>query len=52
MRACCNEEIFGPVAPVASFSSGDEAIDRANDTQYALVALRLHGRRWSCVQDD
>src|SRR5918911_2283925 len=27
------EEIFGPVAPVASFSSEDEAIDAANDTE-------------------
>ena len=32
------EEIFGPVAPVAAFSSEDEAIERANDTEYGLVA--------------
>jgi succinate-semialdehyde dehydrogenase / glutarate-semialdehyde dehydrogenase len=32
------EEIFGPVAPVAGFSSEDEAIERANDTEYGLVA--------------
>jgi succinate-semialdehyde dehydrogenase / glutarate-semialdehyde dehydrogenase len=32
------EEIFGPVAPVASFDSEDEAIAAANDTQYGLVA--------------
>ena len=32
------EEIFGPVAPVASFSSEDEAIAAANDTEYGLVA--------------
>ena len=33
-----SEEIFGPVAPIAGFSSEDEAIDRANDTEYGLVA--------------
>ncbi len=32
------EEIFGPVAPVASFSSEEEAITAANDTEYGLVA--------------
>jgi succinate-semialdehyde dehydrogenase / glutarate-semialdehyde dehydrogenase len=32
------EEIFGPVAPVASFDSTDEAIAAANDTEYGLVA--------------
>jgi succinate-semialdehyde dehydrogenase/glutarate-semialdehyde dehydrogenase len=32
------EEIFGPVAPVASFDSEDEAIAAANDTEYGLVA--------------
>ena len=32
------EEIFGPVAPVFSFDSEDEAIDAANDTEYGLVA--------------
>ncbi|MBA2629987.1 MAG: NAD-dependent succinate-semialdehyde dehydrogenase [Thermoleophilaceae bacterium] len=33
-----SEEIFGPVAPIATFSSEDEAIERANDTEYGLVA--------------
>jgi succinate-semialdehyde dehydrogenase/glutarate-semialdehyde dehydrogenase len=33
-----SEEIFGPVAPVASFNSEDEAIAAANDTEYGLVA--------------
>ncbi len=33
-----HEEIFGPVAPVTTFSSDDEAIERANDTEYGLVA--------------
>jgi succinate-semialdehyde dehydrogenase/glutarate-semialdehyde dehydrogenase len=32
------EEIFGPVAPVKDFSSEDEAIAAANDTEYGLVA--------------
>src|SRR3712207_1956800 len=33
-----SEEIFGPVAPVKGFSSEDEAIKAANDTEYGLVA--------------
>jgi succinate-semialdehyde dehydrogenase / glutarate-semialdehyde dehydrogenase len=33
-----NEEIFGPVASIQSFKSEDEAIQRANDTEYGLVA--------------
>ena len=32
------EEIFGPVAPVASFDSEEEAIAASNDTEYGLVA--------------
>jgi succinate-semialdehyde dehydrogenase/glutarate-semialdehyde dehydrogenase len=32
------EEIFGPVAPVTSFASEEDAIARANDTEYGLVA--------------
>jgi succinate-semialdehyde dehydrogenase / glutarate-semialdehyde dehydrogenase len=32
------EEIFGPVAALQSFSSEDEVIRRANDTEYGLVA--------------
>jgi succinate-semialdehyde dehydrogenase/glutarate-semialdehyde dehydrogenase len=32
------EEIFGPVAPVATFSSDEEAISAANRTEYGLVA--------------
>jgi succinate-semialdehyde dehydrogenase / glutarate-semialdehyde dehydrogenase len=32
------EEIFGPVAPVATFATEAEAIERANDTEYGLVA--------------
>jgi succinate-semialdehyde dehydrogenase/glutarate-semialdehyde dehydrogenase len=33
-----DEEIFGPVAPVASFSTEREAIEAANRTVYGLVA--------------
>ncbi|HTK33805.1 MAG TPA: NAD-dependent succinate-semialdehyde dehydrogenase [Caulobacteraceae bacterium] len=33
-----NEEIFGPVASIQTFKSEDEAIKRANATEYGLVA--------------
>ena len=33
-----DEEIFGPVAPVATFSSDEQAIEAANRTEYGLVA--------------
>jgi succinate-semialdehyde dehydrogenase/glutarate-semialdehyde dehydrogenase len=32
------EEIFGPVAPVQTFATEDEAVAAANDTEYGLVA--------------
>jgi succinate-semialdehyde dehydrogenase/glutarate-semialdehyde dehydrogenase len=32
------EEIFGPVAPIAAFSSNEQAIEAANRTEYGLVA--------------
>lgn len=32
------EEIFGPVAPIASFSTEEEALEAANSTEYGLVA--------------
>jgi succinate-semialdehyde dehydrogenase / glutarate-semialdehyde dehydrogenase len=31
------EEIFGPVAPITTFATDDEALDLANDTEYGLV---------------
>jgi succinate-semialdehyde dehydrogenase / glutarate-semialdehyde dehydrogenase len=33
-----HEEIFGPVAPVTSFATEDDAVAAANDTPYGLVA--------------
>ena len=33
-----NEEIFGPVASIQTFKTEAEAIERANDTEYGLVA--------------
>ena len=32
------EEIFGPVAPIATFSTEQQALDAANRTEYGLVA--------------
>jgi len=32
------EEIFGPVAPIRTFGSEEEALAAANDTEYGLVA--------------
>ena len=33
-----DEEIFGPVAPVTTFGTDDEALALANDTEFGLVA--------------
>lgn len=37
------EETFGPVAAISNFETEEEAIARANDTEYGLVAY-LHSR--------
>nr|WP_296064429.1 NAD-dependent succinate-semialdehyde dehydrogenase [uncultured Actinoplanes sp.] len=37
------EEIFGPVAPVVTFTSEQEAVRLANDTEYGLVAYVYTG---------
>ena len=34
---CLTEEIFGPVAPVVTFATEDEALAAANATEYGLV---------------
>jgi len=47
--AFATEEIFGPVAPIFSFSSEQEAVDLANATEYGLAAYfyaRDLGRVW------
>jgi succinate-semialdehyde dehydrogenase/glutarate-semialdehyde dehydrogenase len=41
--AVSREEIFGPVAPVASFETEEEVIALANDTPYGLAAY-FYGR--------
>ncbi|MGP9821510.1 NAD-dependent succinate-semialdehyde dehydrogenase [Salinarimonas sp. NSM] len=35
---CLRDEIFGPVAAIQTFSDEEDAIRRANDTEYGLVA--------------
>jgi succinate-semialdehyde dehydrogenase/glutarate-semialdehyde dehydrogenase len=35
---CMNEETFGPLAPIATFKTVDEVIERANNTPYGLAA--------------
>lgn len=43
------EEIFGPVAPIYTFSTEEEAIRMANDTNYGLAAYLFSeniGRTW------
>jgi succinate-semialdehyde dehydrogenase/glutarate-semialdehyde dehydrogenase len=37
------EEIFGPVAPIVSFTSDDEVLANANGTEYGLVAYVYTG---------
>lgn len=41
--AILREEIFGPVAPVVTFTSEEEAVRLANDTEYGLVAYVYTG---------
>jgi succinate-semialdehyde dehydrogenase/glutarate-semialdehyde dehydrogenase len=41
--AILRTEIFGPVAPITTFSSEEEAVTLANDTEYGLVAYVYTG---------
>ncbi|MBB6450571.1 succinate-semialdehyde dehydrogenase/glutarate-semialdehyde dehydrogenase [Geomicrobium halophilum] len=36
--ACMNEETFGPLAPISTFKTEEEAIHRANNTIYGLAS--------------
>jgi succinate-semialdehyde dehydrogenase/glutarate-semialdehyde dehydrogenase len=41
--AILREEIFGPVAPIVTFTDEDDAIRMANDTKFGLVAYLYTG---------
>jgi succinate-semialdehyde dehydrogenase / glutarate-semialdehyde dehydrogenase len=48
------EEIFGPVAPITTFATEEEAVAKANATEYGLVAYVFTkdlGRAWRVVED-
>lgn len=36
--AVLKEEVFGPVAPISTFETADEAVQKANSTEYGLQA--------------
>ncbi len=46
--AIFREETFGPVAALAPFDDEDEALARANDTEYGLIAY-LHSRDYARI---
>ena len=35
---CMNEETFGPLAPIVTFKTKEEAIQQANNSSYGLAA--------------
>jgi len=48
-----NEEIFGPIAPIFKFSTEDEAIAMANDTEFGLASYLYtndQGRAWRVAE--
>jgi len=48
-----HEEIFGPIAPIYTFSTEAEAIEMANDTEYGLASYlytRDQGRSWRVAE--
>lgn len=48
------EEIFGPVAPIFKFSSEQDAIDMANDTEFGLASYVFTsslGRAWRMAKN-
>jgi succinate-semialdehyde dehydrogenase/glutarate-semialdehyde dehydrogenase len=50
---CMREETFAPIAPVAVFDSEDEAVQKANATDYGLAAYvftRDLGRAWRLAE--
>lgn len=42
------EEIFGPVATISTFSTLDEAIEKANDTEFGLAAYAFSENAHTC----
>jgi succinate-semialdehyde dehydrogenase/glutarate-semialdehyde dehydrogenase len=52
--AVAANEIFGPVAPILTFKTEQEAIEMANDTEYGLAAYfyaRDIGRVWRVSEE-
>jgi len=47
---CMNEETFGPLAPIATFTSTEEVIQRANNTLYGLAAYVFTGSLTKAIQ--
>lgn len=51
--ACMNEETFAPIAPIVAFDTEEEAIERANRTEYGLAAYLFTtnlGRAWRVAE--
>jgi succinate-semialdehyde dehydrogenase/glutarate-semialdehyde dehydrogenase len=49
----CNEEIFGPVAPILKFETEEQAVAMANDTPFGLASYfyaRDVGRIWRVAE--